>query len=500
MANLGKFQTQDFDFWTGITTDNHLKAAFHEQPQRLGEFIQTLQAYRYGPTLINYLSRFKKIEFERDDEYTWDIATSSRRNIMLVEARCLDGTVVDDTMQVGVGGEPFYLVFGEHWFNDGDVIVGNYNEAYPIRILGHPRMEGTHAVHRCELMGGVTGGIPGERLLYGERFSKEYAPVEKELSRGVSDIHFMSSAAMRNEFSRIRIRTKVPGDKFGRKIAVGVPMLDKNTGKMTTQNYWMHYVDMQLEDEFSDDKNHLVMYGRSNRSTTGEYQNIGKSGKVLTMGAGIREQMEQANFEYYNKFSLKLLNDSIFNLIDHLPKSAMPNTITLRTGRRGAMLFSEAVANQVSGWERWELDAASLGMVRKTTSELHPNALAAGAMFTEWHGPMNVNIKVIVDPMFDDPVRNKLMHHLGGVAESYRMEFDLLGTAENSNVNLVGVKGEGEIRGYKVGLRNPFDGNKQVDFMATDEDSTEIHKMWTGGALVKDPTAHFTLVPSEYAA
>lgn len=36
-------------------------------------------------------------------------------------------------------------------------------------------------------MGGNTTGCPPERLLAGERFSVEYAPVEKEMSRKVGD-------------------------------------------------------------------------------------------------------------------------------------------------------------------------------------------------------------------------------------------------------------------------------------------------------------------------
>lgn len=36
-------------------------------------------------------------------------------------------------------------------------------------------------------MGGVTEGIPAERLQAGERFSHEFAPVERELSRKVGD-------------------------------------------------------------------------------------------------------------------------------------------------------------------------------------------------------------------------------------------------------------------------------------------------------------------------
>lgn len=70
---------------------------------------------------------------------------------------------------------------------DGEVIVGNLNQKYPIRILGDCKREGTNAVYKCETMGGLTQGIPAERLLAGERFSIEYAPVEREGSRKVGD-------------------------------------------------------------------------------------------------------------------------------------------------------------------------------------------------------------------------------------------------------------------------------------------------------------------------
>lgn len=36
-------------------------------------------------------------------------------------------------------------------------------------------------------MGGITTGIPAERLQAGERFSVGFAPVERELSRKVGD-------------------------------------------------------------------------------------------------------------------------------------------------------------------------------------------------------------------------------------------------------------------------------------------------------------------------
>lgn len=70
---------------------------------------------------------------------------------------------------------------------DGEVIFGNLNQVYPIRVLGEARMEGTNAVYKCEVMGGITSGVPSERLLAGERFSVGFAPVERELSRKVGD-------------------------------------------------------------------------------------------------------------------------------------------------------------------------------------------------------------------------------------------------------------------------------------------------------------------------
>jgi hypothetical protein len=65
---------------------------------------------------------------------------------------------------IGAGTQPFYLVFAEDWFYDGEVIWGNLNEAYNFRVLGDPVMEGTNAVYKVELMGGNIVGCPAERL------------------------------------------------------------------------------------------------------------------------------------------------------------------------------------------------------------------------------------------------------------------------------------------------------------------------------------------------
>ena len=495
---LGKFQTREFSYWKGLTKDNHLGAIFQRVPQKATNLMVQLLAYQRGKTLDTLLNQFPTREFENDEEYTWDVIGSSRRNIPLLEARDEDGGVVEDNgKMIGAGTAPFYLVFPEDWFADGEFIVGNLNEIYQFRVLGDARMEGTNAVYKVELAGGNTEGIPAERLLAGEKFSIEAAFVESELSRKVGDVRFSSSVAMRNEFSTIRIQHKVPGNKINRKLAVGIPVVDN--GKVTTMNMWMHYVDYEVEQQFSDYKNNALAFGRSNRNANGEYMNIGKSGVSIKTGAGLYEQMEVANTMFYNQFSLKLIEDALYEL--SAAKLGMGDRYFLiKTGERGAIQFHKAVLKEVSGWTQFTLNGEALGIIQKTRSNLHTNALSAGFQFVEYKAPNGVRVKIDVDPYYDDPVRNKIQHPLGGPAFSYRYDIMDIGTMNQPNIFKCAVKGDTEYRGYQWGIRNPFTGEKNNPYMSFDEDAAVIHKMATLGICVLDPTRTLSLIPAVLAA
>lgn len=149
-GKLSKFQKQTFSHWMGTTKENHLGGIFQLQPQKATNLMVQLLAWYRGKTLDTFLSQFPTKEFDSDDEYTWDVIGSAMRNIPLVEARDMDGKVIDNDYpnNVGVNGEPFYLVFAENWFADQEVVVGELNEIYPIRILADGRNEGSNTVDR----------------------------------------------------------------------------------------------------------------------------------------------------------------------------------------------------------------------------------------------------------------------------------------------------------------------------------------------------------------
>ena len=492
MAQLNLYQSQTFTHWKGLSKNNHLGAIFAKEPQKATTLMVELLAAHRGKNLESYLSQFPVKTFDTQEHYTWEVIGSSRRNIPILEGRDESGTV-QSSGNIGVGGLPFYLVFPEDWFADGNVIVGELNELYPIRILGDAKVEGTNYVYKCELMGGVTTGIPASETSTGKRFSVEYSPVEEELSRGVGDVRFSAPISMRNEFSTIRIKHKVPGSMLEKKLATGIPVMTSD-GKRMVFNAWMHYVDYQVEETFSDEKNNIIMYGRSNRNRNGEYMNFGKSGNVIKQGAGLREQMEVSNVLYYNTFNIKLIEDALYEL-SASKLGFSDRKFILKTGERGAAQFHRAVLNTISGWAALPMTNDAVGIISKTSSNLHTNSLSAGYQFVEFKAPNGVIVKVEVDPMYDDPVRNKIMHPNGGVAESYRYDLLYIGSTDQPNIQLAKVKNLDEVRGYMWGLRNPFTGTMNNPNMAYDEDSATIHKMSVLGVFILDPTRTMSIIP-----
>ena len=497
-GKLGRFQMMQFTGWKGLTKDNQLAAIYQRAPQPVADFMVQLLALYRGKSLESELAKYPTKEFDTDDEFSWQVIGSSRRNIPLVEARREDGTVVTTTGDnVGIGTAPFYLVFAEDWFADGEVLFGNLNEVYPMRVLGDPRMEGTNAVYKVELMGGVTEGIPVERLQQGERFSHEFAPVERELSRKVGDLRFTAPVTVRNEWTTLRKQYKVPGSTMlNKKLACGVPLVNKE-GKKVVQTMWMPWVEWQFEQEWSDEKNSALMFGTSNRNSNGEYGNVGKSGEVIRMGDGLLAQMKYGNTYYYNDFSLKMLEDALYEL-SAAKLDFGDRTFVIRTGEQGAILFHNAVRNSLSGWQEFQINADNLGMLTKTTSPLHKNAMAAtGMQFTEFSAPNGVTVKLEVDSFYDDPVRNKILDANGHPLMSSRFDIMYIGTTDQPNIFKCAIKGNPEFRGFQWGpFANPFTGATNNMSASFDEDAAVMHRKTTLGVCILDPTRTMSLIPA----
>jgi len=166
----------------------------------------------------------------------------------------------------------------------------------------------------------------------------------------------------------------------------------------------------------------------------------------------------------------------------------------LRTGERGAAQFNRAATAAASGWKSL-FDNTNQNAIKGVTSKFHDNSFQGGFQFTEWRAPNNIHIMLEVDPMYDDKVRNKILHPDGGVAESYRYDILYIGSMEEPNIQKIKVRGDDELRGYMAGIRDPFSG-RRGGIMQLMEDSATMTAMCGTGAMVKDPSRTASLIPA----
>ncbi len=497
----GRFQMTKAMAWSGLTLKNHIGALFGSQPELVSPLTTVLLQNSGMKNLDTTLSLFPTHTLEAgSSDFVWKVVGSEERNIPLVEAR-YNGTVVDDTdTGIGQARATFELVFGEKWFTKMHLIAGHRPDVYQIRIIDEPFEEGQNYVYTCEVWGGTESlaGIPGDELLPGMRFSIEGAPVEDELSIQGAGIQFTSPYLMRNSVTSIRMEHKVSGAMIDCKIKpvyfAGIETRGDD-GKVHKSVTWMQEVYWQFEKALSRIKSKTIMFGKTNRDENGRYLNKGNSNIEIKAGSGIREQMEVSNTITYNRFSLQLLEDVLSELsegkLDWSERKFM-----LRTGERGAIQFHRAVTQLATGWTGIGFDNTNQNAIKQVQSKFHDNAFSLGFQFTEWRAPNNIHVMLEVDPMYDDKVRNKVLHPDGGVAESYRYDILYIGSSAEPNIQKVQVSGSDELRGYQGGIRNPFTGRRGGE-MQTMEDSATMTALVEGiGALVRDPGRTATLLPA----
>ena len=488
----------DAQRWSGLTTKQHMYKIYEASPQKASKLLTRIYNENYGTDLDSYLDMFSPLYLDRDDDFTWDLIGTARKNVPLVEARLTrNGAAVSGSNQAGKNFGEFYLVFPEQWFTDVNIIVGHKNEAYPLQIQADPEQEGTYWVYRVKLITGDPNHfVPVEDLAPSTRWSKDWSLVEQTLSKKGGGIQFESPIKMRNNFSMIRMQHTTPGNMVSRPFMTAWKAKDSK-GMMQTYSTWMQYQDWMFEDQFRQEKNKLLLYATSNRANDGTFKNFGKSGNILEQGAGIRQQMESANKFYYSEFTIDYLEDILVELAEG-KLGFDERRFVLRTGERGATQFHRALESRANSW-RPLYDSTAYYEIMKAEGKTTTRGF--GYQFTEYMAPNDIIVSVQVDPLYSDRERNKIFHPDGGVAEAYR--YDILDVGMNRmdgepNIRKVYIKGYEDIYGYVPGFRDPYSpmGGKNMKMMADPTDGYTMHRGTYCGAMVKDPSRTAVLIPS----
>lgn len=481
---ISPFQLYESEDLSGLVTKSHLGHRFGIEPQQASKVATMIHQANLGATVNAYLNQFPTKTFATDDDFTWDITTNGKKNVPLAKAEATLGTALAATDQVGLNYSEFYLYFYEAYFTDVNVIVGERNEVYPIQVLEDPKNVGGLWRYRCRLLtGDNTLFIPYDELLAGKRFSKDFSPVEKELSVKGGGVHYTFPYKMMNAFTMIRMQDTIPGNMIERPVKFS--WIDPVSKKMMTT--WMDYRSYELEMQYQDEINHMLVYSQSNKTTDGKYIQRGKSGRVIQMGAGIKQQMEAANYNTYNSFDIKKFTEMLLDMT--VGKVVMgQREVTVLTGEWGMYQFHEALESY-----------SALYTPARDSFRIYNkgNTMGFRGQFLEYIGPNGIKVNIVHDALKDDFARNKVYYPGGqGLAESRVYDILNMGTSDGRpNVQKVALAKFGDIRGYEPGLRDPFTIGQTNRIMSNPKDAWTEHRAYTGGAIVFDPTRTATYKP-----
>ena len=481
---ISPFQLYESEDITGLVTKSHLGYRFGIEPQQASKVATMIHQANLGATVNAYLNQFPVVTFQTDDDFTWDITTNGKKNIPLARAEVTLGTALTAADKAGHNYSEFFLYFWEAYFTDVNLIVGERNEVYPIQVLEDPVNVGGLWRYRARLLTGNPNlFIPFEELAAGKRFSKDFSPVEKELSVKGGGVHYTFPYKMMNAFTMIRMQDTIPGNMIERPVKFS--WIDPATKKLMTT--WMDYRSYELEMQYQDEINHMLVYATSNKTDEGKYVQRGKSGRVIQMGAGIKQQMEAANYNTYNIFDIKKFTEMLLDMT--VGKVVMgQREVTVLTGEWGMYQFHEALESY-----------STLYTPARDNFRIYNkgNTMGFRGQFLEYIGPNGIKVNIVHDALKDDFARNKIYYPgKQGLAESYVYDILNMGTSDGRpNVQKVQLAKFGDIRGYEPGLRDPFTIGQVNRIMANPKDAWTEHRAYTGGAIVYDPTRTATYKP-----
>lgn len=491
---ISKLQVKDPQYWGKLTREEHLGFMGAQNPQWISKVIDRVYEVTYGSdNIVSFIDRLPVKYLDDDTPFRWALQGAEERNYPLVKATMSPSVAapqITNADQAGLNYGRFYLWFGEDAFSVSSVIVGHHVDLYSLRVMKALEIGGYY-VYEVQL---VTGDpnlfVPEDEVAPNTLWSEEYGLVEQTLSIRGNTVKHSSPFILENEFSVIRKNYEVPGNMIRK--GKNPPMIFQYSSdgkKIFTA--WISKLEWDFITQFRRDKARLLMYGKSTRTPDGGYSMKGESNNVIKAGYGLIDQISMGNTIYYNDFSLDFLTDIAMSIsVGKIPEDK--RKLVLSTGEYGAYQIHKALANRAKEFP-WLISDHNIKV------EGGKIVLDEGQMI-KYRFINGIEFSLVIDPMKDDPIRNKIPHPKGGLASSYIYDILDFGTTNgNPNIQRVAVKGDEEIYRYIGGLRDPYTNYNNTGIpvsASTMVDGFVVMKWFQGAIQLNNPLRTARIIPS----
>lgn len=474
MATLGsKLVTKDMEWTANMTELNHLGKALLVEPTKLGGTMDQLfsakNVYSDNP-LLSVLMGNKTTEDTIDSmSWEWEVKGASSRPLVVLE------NVEAGNTTPGRYRRPFKLKLDQDWFKVGDVLCpGADNKKFQARVVDFVR-DGEGWVYTLRMMtDGKDVFMPVKFLKVGTQWAKLFAQYEEGAKEGGSTT-FSTPLALKNSMSKFRKEYEITDYASTAVLAVGVP--DKK-GKV--HKSWIRYAEVEYWQQWYRELERGSWYTRSAKSV------LGSTGRPVTSGPGVQEQLEDSHIEYYSHLNVKLIEEYLMDIFYSRTKPGQGRKVRGYTGEYGMMEFHRIIQD-------WMNKSGFIKNVEvftsKVSSDLNENALQAGYQFVRYVMANGLVLELIHNPLYDDREINFEIDPITGYpVASQRITFlDFASEGKESNVKLKKKK-DGEAFTYVEGLYGPYGPKRNGGSSAHSRECYEMHVSKVCGVHIHDIT------------
>lgn len=486
---ISKFQIarQDGNLtWANYTRENHLYYNGYIKPAELAQkavqYVATSKSLTRGTTPITDFTKGKGRTITIDkNEWTWKLYGLNCRPAVVLE----DAEPDNDVM--GIQLTKFKIKLDCDYYVTGDILYPRGPKQFQVRIQEDPIMDGDGWIYTVQLItDDPTMFLPKKFVKVGEQWKKLFSSYgEGRIGAGSTQNNNLPYFIMQSWLSHIAKRYKVTGDAASTRLVMGTPSMNSN-GYATLDpnkkgNYWTYEQDAIFEYQWKQDIENLLMYSRSSRRVIDE-----QTGSMVRQGPGLQELMEEGNIHYYNKFSVKLVEDFLADIFFNRVEFKNRNIVML-SGQVGCQMWNDAIANIANG-QFSDTSSFFIDDDGKKANRSQGGTLTYGNYYKTYN-MMWGQLSVMHFPLYDDlEKQTEINPETGRPTESQRFTFLNLGLGEGiTNDNLMFVEREkGESYGYVAGTFSPY-GPASNELMSHSGDYYEVIRTKKCGIQLTDP-------------
>lgn len=469
---------------TGLVEENKLWEAYRMEPDKLPAVMAQAFGMKHGQAgLIEMLTQGrgrvteKKIKNRR---YEWELFTEDNRSIEVVG-------LLNSSTTPGLGGEIFYLIFSEKWFELGANLRADNGQI--VRVMEDPYQQGNEYVYAVQLNDSNPAAIL-ESINYqaGARFMEVWADYEEGSVRGTG-VHVSTPAKLANQIGTFRKTVSIT--RHGHYAKQFMPIMSKDENGKPKQSYvWAEEVVWLAMKDIQKSLAYAGMY-----SNTKKGHQVGSTGRPVTMGAGIRQQMAPSNKrEFVGAPTYDDFNDFAESLYQAAIDAGNDMEVVVLTGQDGMRIVEEVIAKQLA--VRFpNITLNSEHFVKKDGKDL-----SLGGFFRILELPCGITLKFKNFALYNDRDFHRLYNpKTGNPWESSRFTFLNFGLNSNGEPNIQKVipeGGQGVV--WTVGGSTDASGARKSKSSqgASGFDGYEVHLLEECGYVITDPTLCGELIPA----